>query len=180
MRSRQKRVFRPRRIIEHRYFAWNPSETEPFRHIGPILLQVKCRDFAAGAYYDQLTAAQLSGLTPQKLNHYNQILREQLAELEAELRNSQAPFREFLVRGWRAPLRTEEVDRQLNADMKQMRQTIRQIEADLIAFGDPEKLRASLDEGELEVEDELDPLENLDELVELMGSMQAPRRGRRR
>ena len=45
---------------------------------------------------EQIDAAHLSSVPPQRLGHYNQILREQLAGLESELERCLQPFRNLL------------------------------------------------------------------------------------
>ena len=122
---------------------------------------------------EQIDAAHLATLTPQRLAHYYQILREQLDELEAELRRFQQPFR-MLMESWGARLTTEEVDRRLSADIGQLRAAILELETDLVAFRDPERLRKSLDEQELE--EEFDPFEDLEEITALIDSLQPPPR----
>jgi hypothetical protein len=91
---------------------------------------------------EQIDAAHLSSVPPQRLSHYLQILREQLAELESELEHCVLPYRHCI--GWGAPTLPTVVDHYLNADIAQLRMAIQALQADMVAFRDPATLRAML------------------------------------
>jgi hypothetical protein len=124
----------------------------------------------------QIDAAHLASLPPQRLAQYTQVLREQLASLDAELERSMQPF--LMAMGWRGSngLTPVDVDRQLSADIAQMQIVLRQLHEDLVAFRDPDGLRRRLAEYELESSD---PFDDLDDLADLMGGIQPARRRRR-
>ncbi len=119
---------------------------------------------------EQIDVGHLSAVPPQRLAHYNQVLREQLAELEAELERCVLPFRHNLD-GWgRGPAMTPAVvDQNFSADIAQLRAAIRDIDADLVAFRDPAQLRESLAHYPLE-QDDVDPFD----VSELLGIFEAP------
>ncbi len=126
---------------------------------------------------EQISAASLSAASRERLTHYNQILREQLVELDLELAHCIAPFRQSLD-GFRGrSLTIADVDQDLSAACAQLSMVIRELQADMVAFRDPERLRHSLKQFELESEPD-----ELDDLAEFMTTFQAtPRRpGRRR
>lgn len=124
---------------------------------------------------EQIDAAHLASVSPQRLAHFNQILREQLAELEDELAHCTLPFRQALGPSVRsAALTPAVVDQCLNADLAQLRMAIRELQQDMVAFADPVRLRDSLKHYPLEQDDEPD------DLAELMSAFGAPVPSRRR
>lgn len=126
----------------------------------------------------QIDAAHLSSLTPQRLEQYTQILREQLANLDAELERSMQPYLMAMGRRSSSSLTPADVDRQLSADIAQMQIVLRQLQEDLVAFRDPDRLRKILAAYELEAPD---PFDDLEDLAIFMGSFQpGPRRRRSR
>lgn len=128
---------------------------------------------------EQIDAAHLSSLTPQRLAQYTQVLREQLANLEAELEHLMQPF--VAAMGGRRDTRWNpgDVDRALNIDMAQMRRTLRQLEEDLVAFRDPVQLRRRLAQAEMPAPDPFDDLEGLAEMMSGFQPAPRPRRSRR-
>lgn len=126
---------------------------------------------------DQIDAAHLSSLTPQRLAQYTQILREQLASLQAELAHAMQPF--LMATGGRvnSSLTPDDIDRQLSADIAQMQVILRHLQEDLVAFRDPARLRSRLAEYELETPDRFDDLKHL---ADLIGDFQPPPRRKRR
>ena len=112
---------------------------------------------------EQIDAAHLASVSPQKLAHFTQILREQLAELEAEVEHCTLPFRHLVdPYARRATLTPAIIDQHLSADLANVRAGLRELQDDLVAFRDPTRLREALKHYELEQAD--DP----DELAELM------------
>ncbi len=107
---------------------------------------------------EQIDAAYLSSVPAKRLAHYNKVLREQLADLEAELAHHIEPFlyRTGVLSG--AMLTPVMVDQHLSSSVKQLKLAIRQIREDLVAFRDPAVLRQMLDHYEL-VPDIADPHE---------------------
>jgi hypothetical protein len=124
---------------------------------------------------EQIDAAHLASVSPQRLAHFNQILREQLSELEDELAHCTLPFREALGMGARsAALSPVMVDQYLSADLARLRMAIRELEQDMAAFRDPVRLRESLKHYPLEQDDDAG------DLAELLSAFDAPAPPRRR
>lgn len=126
---------------------------------------------------EQIDAAHLANIPPQRLAHYIQILREQLVDLEFEIKRCTEAFR---LDVWRGPVLTPaSVDRHLTANIEELRLHVRMLQYDLKAFRDPRELRATLKAYALE-QDFNDP----DEIGDLMESFfEAPppaRRGKKR
>jgi hypothetical protein len=122
---------------------------------------------------EQIDTGHLSSLSAQRLGHYNQILREQLANLESELQRFIQPFLDTMGRHRGHALTVTDVDRQLSADIAQLRVTIRELRDDLVSFRDPVKLRESLKY--FESEPPFDASIDMGELVDFF----QPGRGRR-
>lgn len=99
---------------------------------------------------EQIDAAHLSSVTPKRLAHYNKVLREQLADLDAELRRHVEPYRRSLRSSPTAPLTPAMVDRDLTASVKQLRAANRELREDLVVFRDPELVRQWLEYYEIE------------------------------
>ena len=127
---------------------------------------------------EQIDAAGLASVSRERLTHYNQILREQLAELDSELEGCIAPFRQSLNRPRGRSLTIADVDRDLTAACTQLATAVREMRADLVAFRDPEQLRRGLKYFELEPEP--DELEDLEAFVDLFHGPPRGRPGRRR
>lgn len=143
---------------------------------------------------EQIDAGQLSSVPPQRLAHYNQILREQLAGLEAELQDFVMPYLPML--GWVSDPTPATLERKLNADLLQLRSQLRAIEGDLVEFRDPVVLREMLRHYRLEEDvqgsDDLDPfgdfsdfsgidnIENLMEAIRIVPPMPGGRKPRKR
>jgi catechol 2,3-dioxygenase-like lactoylglutathione lyase family enzyme len=127
---------------------------------------------------EQIDAADLASVSRERLAHYNQILREQRAELDLELERCVAPFRQSLNRPPARSLTIAEVDRDLTAACARLAAAIREMRADLVAFRDPERLRRGLKRFELEPEP--DELEELAAFVDLFQAPPGGRPGRRR
>lgn len=126
---------------------------------------------------EQIDAAHLSSVAPERLTHYNQILREQLAELESELDHFTYPFR-CNTGQWGSTLTPAFVDNCLNADIAALKSGHRRLQHDLVAFRDPKVLLDSLKYYELEPGDDFDDPDELIELMKLMRSLE-PTSGRR-
>ncbi len=127
---------------------------------------------------EQIDAAHLSSVPPQRLAHYNQILREQLAGLESELERCLQPFRDSI--GWQQgrPLTVAAVDQYLSAGIAQLRSAVRQLHEDLVAFRDPTTLRDSLKH--YEPEQEIDDPGDLAALIDILQTAARAPRGRSR
>ena len=129
---------------------------------------------------EQIDAAHLSSVSPQRLVHYNQILREQIADLEDEIESCVLPFREQYDLAWNAVLTPAVVDQRLNVELAELRVTLRSLEEDLVTFRDPVRLRASLKhyDPEQDIDDDIDELNDL--LDNFLGPAPARRGNQRR
>ena len=130
---------------------------------------------------EQIDATHLSSTSAERLAHYNQILREQLTRLEAELESIVEPYRELMGLGSGRALTVSEVDRTLTMDITQLREALRQLTQDLVAFRNPVQLRARLRQYDLEDEPgELEAVQAMMEIATMLGDDRPPRRPRRR
>ena len=125
---------------------------------------------------EQIDAAHMASVPPQRLAHYNQILREQLAELEVELDRCVEPFRGSV--GPMSRLTPDNVDREMGVEIAQMVLHTREVVHDLTAFRDPNYLRQVLKLYPLEA-DFVDP-EDLANLFDVLAPVQARRSGKKR
>lgn len=130
---------------------------------------------------EQIDATHLSSTSAERLAHYNQILREQLTRLEAELESIVEPYRELMGLWSGRALTVAEVDRKLTMDITQLREALRQLTQDLVAFRNPVQLRARLSQYDLEDEPgELEAMHAMMEIATMLGDHRPPRRPRRR
>ncbi len=91
---------------------------------------------------EQIDAEHLATLPVQRLAHYNQILKEQLAELKAETDSVIAPFMRLVP--YARHLTPDMVDRALGDELARLEAMIVQVKDDLEDFKDSSKLAASL------------------------------------
>ena len=131
---------------------------------------------------EQIDAEHLSSVSPQRLAHYNEILREQLAGLSAEIESCILPFRHLI--GWRRAVMPTVVEQQLSVEVAELRAQIRQIEDHLVEFRDPIVLRDRLKHYVLEPESpepgEFDDLGELMDVFDFVAPMPPARKRRRR
>jgi len=130
---------------------------------------------------EQIDAAHLSSAGAERIAHYNQILREQLTRLEAELANVIEPYRQIMGPWPGRALTVAEVDGQLTRDITQLRESVRELAQDLVAFRDPARLRARL--RQYDPEDgpgELEAIQAMMDIATMFGDMSPPPRRRRR
>ncbi len=129
---------------------------------------------------EQIDAAHLASVSPQRLAHYNQILREQITDLEIEMESCVLPFRDMIEVSRDFALTPAAVDRRLSAELAELRETVRVLEEDLVAFRDPDRLRATLKHYDPE-QDFDDGVGELNELLDsILGSAPPPRGKKRR
>ena len=93
---------------------------------------------------EQIDPTALANLARERLAHYNWVLKEQLARLHEQLSETLAPFEMTLFGRLRGKLTPEAVSRALAEDLRELKTTLREIEADLVSFQDPNRLKASL------------------------------------
>ena len=128
---------------------------------------------------EQIDAAHVSALPRERLAHYTQVLREQLAELEAEIEAIVVPFRMAAQLPPFAIVTPEQVDRRLSEDIARLRLDIEQARADLTGLRDPARLRQFLKDYQSEPGWDEERVE-LAALAEMLGSRKPPRRAKRR
>jgi hypothetical protein len=128
---------------------------------------------------EQIDAAHLASVPAQRLAHYNQILREQLSGLEAELERCVAPYRGPLGPAGRGRLTPTLVDRQLSAEIAELKTDIRSIEAERLALLDPERRTEALRDYRTDDEEEDAEWNDVEPLFDLVFEPKR-RRGRRR
>lgn len=93
---------------------------------------------------EQIDTEHLASLSGERLTHYNQVLREQLAELKTEVEAVTAPFKHLCQ--WQRKFTPEDVDRKLSAEIVGAQQDLRQITADLERLQDPAELKRFISE----------------------------------
>ncbi|WP_310387500.1 J domain-containing protein [Roseateles sp.] len=130
---------------------------------------------------EQIDAAHLADVPPQRLAHYTHILKEQLQELDTELRYCLAPFREVMGWEWRRNCTPEQVNQSLSLDLAHMRQTVQQLREDRLAWQDPKHLRKFLASYRIESDapfddDMMDDLAFFDGLLDSMPTPAKPHR----
>jgi hypothetical protein len=93
---------------------------------------------------EQIDSTAFAGLAPERLAHYNLVLKEQLLRLQDELIELSAPF--AVNMGIRAArqLTPEDVLRAMDADLREARGQIRALQADLLRWQDIERLKSDL------------------------------------
>lgn len=133
---------------------------------------------------EQIDATHLADLPAERVAHYNQVLREQLAELKAELASLLAPYRALMP--YQPKLRPVHVDMAMGGELERLRISLQELEQELVDFQDAGILSAKLkNHKEDDGFDDIDDFGDLDSLLSLealMGgaSMKPPRRQRKR
>lgn len=125
---------------------------------------------------EQIDAGHLANLSAERLDHYNQVLRGQLAELKAEVESLVAPFRMLVP--FAPNLRHGDVERALDGEIARMTIEVKQVSHDLEDLRDPKTLARVVKQYRPDEvgPDEVDDLAVLDALMEGF----APARRRRR
>lgn len=109
---------------------------------------------------EQIDTEHLASLSGERLTHYNQVLREQLAELKAEVEAVTAPFKHFCQ--WQRKFAPDDVDLRMSAEIVSARQDLRQVQEDLQRLQDPAELRRFI--GEVQVAPTVDDEQMLDDI----------------
>jgi curved DNA-binding protein CbpA len=94
-------------------------------------------------HIDQTT---INNITANRLKHYNKILNEQLRELEFEILTTEAMFKEQFDIAPFERLTPNTLMRNLAAEIVAIKQSIRELKSDLLAFRDIKQLKAWLKE----------------------------------
>ena len=111
---------------------------------------------------EQIDPGAMAGLAQDRLAHYNLVLQEQLQRLQDELDELKAPFTTGLSLRALRDLTPAKALQSLDADLRQLRLALDQIDADLLAFRDIKTLKNSLRHYRVgQNDDEMDLLESL-------------------
>lgn len=124
---------------------------------------------------EQIDADHLANLSAERMGHYIQVLREQHAELKAELANVLAPYRRLVP--FNQKLLPVHVDMSIDGEVVRQTNDLRHLEADLLSFNDPKQLAQALKD--YEPDDGFDPFMALGALMENFDAP-APRPRRRK
>lgn len=125
---------------------------------------------------EQIDASYLANLSAERTRHYNQVLREQLDELKAELQMLMAPYRQLVP--FTPKLKTIHVEMAMDSEIARLKNDLQQLENDLLDFQDPKRLSVAIKD--YEFDDGLDELEALGALLDVFGAPEPPRKRRRK
>ncbi|MGQ9687063.1 MAG: hypothetical protein ACUVT2_12270, partial [Thiobacillaceae bacterium] len=89
---------------------------------------------------EQIDADHLTNLSAERLDHYNTVLREQLAELKTACESLLAPFRMLVPHTDK--LRPADVDNAMDAEIARMNLELQQVMCELEDLRDPKRLEA--------------------------------------
>jgi hypothetical protein len=133
---------------------------------------------------EQIDAEHISSMTAERLAQYSQTLREQLADIEAELKATKAVYRS-LMDGASGRVSVQMVDRKLTLELNNLRAALEELVDDLARFRDPKQLRTRLDEYAMHQAQEaavkeIAAMADLAVIFADMESRSAPRKRRRR
>ena len=122
---------------------------------------------------EQIDLAALANMAQERLAHYNRVLREQSQRLQEELSELKAPF--IMVSGGSVPRQftPDVVLRALDADIREIKLSLRGLDADLVSFRNIDALKASLKHYQV-YDSGVDDLDVLDRLF--FGQRQGRRR----
>ena len=119
---------------------------------------------------EQIDGQHLASLPDTRLNHYNQVLGEQLQVLQQVLQACTEPYRESLGRS-RRQLNPAAVDAALTQDITLVQQPPQILAADTAGLRNPATRRAVIDE--LDLPDASGPVDDAPDAFELMLLMDA-------
>ena len=91
---------------------------------------------------EQIDQSAINNLSEDRLKHYNKILKDQLAELEQEIRHAEGGFRaQFDISPFVA-VSPSTIMRDLASDIVSLQSAIRDLERDLLVFDDANATKA--------------------------------------
>ncbi|MGQ9860499.1 MAG: hypothetical protein ACUVSD_00615 [Thiobacillaceae bacterium] len=125
---------------------------------------------------EQIDADHLTNLSAERLDHYNTVLREQLAELKTACESLLAPFRMLVPHTDK--LRPADVDNAMDAEIARMNLELQQVMCELEDLRDPKRLEARV-RGYQREDPGLDGLEVITALGELVEESAQARQRRR-
>lgn len=126
---------------------------------------------------EQIDTSYLTNLPDERIEHYIQVLREQLAELKTELASLLMPYRGLVP--YTQKIRPTHVDKAMDAEIKRLEMDLQQADIDLAAFQDAKQLVTFIKRYQVDNKsDEFDELQMLDDLLSSF-SAPPPRRRKR-
>lgn len=126
---------------------------------------------------EQIDTNYLTNLPDERIEHYIQVLREQLAELKAELASLLMPYWKLVP--YTQKIRPTHVDKAMDAEITRLEMDLRQADIDLIAFQDAKQLATFIKH--YQVNDRFDEFDDgLQMLGDLLSSFSAPPPRRRK
>lgn len=91
---------------------------------------------------EHIDASSIAGVSEDRIRHYNKVLKEQLAELEAEIDSLQRVLKAGFAMDDYEPLNVASVLPRLAQDIAQMKHHVAHIKADAVVLGDTKALKA--------------------------------------
>ncbi|MCC6916107.1 J domain-containing protein [Nitrosomonas sp.] len=125
---------------------------------------------------EQIDTNYLTNLPDERIEHYIQVLREQLAELQVELASLLMPYRQLVQ--YTQKIRPTHVDKAMDAEITRLEMDLRQADIDLIAFQDAKQLAAFIKY--YQVDNGFDEFDELQMLGDLLSSFSVPPARRRK
>lgn len=127
---------------------------------------------------EQIDSDHLANLPAERMAHYIQVLREQHAELKAELNSLLAPYHRLAP--FTLKLQPVHIDMSIDGEVVRKQIELKDIESDLVAFADPKHLAKVLKD--YEPDDGIDPFMALGALMDSfdLDSFDAPPTQRRK
>lgn len=123
---------------------------------------------------EQIDADHLTNLPAERIEHYIRVLREQLAELKAELASLLTPYRSLIP--YALKIKPVHVDKAMDAEITRIKMNLRQADIDLEAFQDAKQLAAFIKS--YQVDNELDEFDELNDLLSSLSTYSSRRRRR--
>lgn len=121
---------------------------------------------------EQIDTEHLTSLSGERLTHYNQVLREQLAELKAEVEAVTAPFMDLCQ--WQRKVTPDDVDRKMSAEIVNAQSDLRQVKEDRERLQNPAELSRFI--REIQTAPEFDDDLMLDIFLNTIAPPQPPRK----
>ncbi len=110
---------------------------------------------------EQIDQLQLNNIAEDRLKYFNQILKEQLAELTQEIAEIEFPFKLNMSLPMHMALHPSILMRCLHTDIQSLKTDIRHLKADVLAFKDFDFLKHWLKAYQIPRRESFDPLDEL-------------------
>lgn len=125
---------------------------------------------------EQIDTNYLTNLPDERIEHYIQVLREQLAELKTELASLLMPYRQLVP--YTQKIKPTHVDKAMDAEITRLEIDLQQADIDLVAFQDAKQLATFIKH--YQVDNGFDEFDGLQMLGDLLSSFSAPPPRRRK